>query len=64
MARPTLAAVKESCRDFAETLGVDLQFLQSNHEGALVDWIHEARHTGRCHHHQPGRLFLLLDLHP
>ena len=41
----TLAAVKESCRDFAETLGVDLQFLQSNNEGALVDWIHDARHT-------------------
>ncbi len=41
----TLAAVKESCRAFAEVLGVDLQFLQSNHEGALVDWIQDARHT-------------------
>ncbi len=41
----TLAAIKESCRAFAETLGVDLQFLQSNHEGALVDWIHDARRT-------------------
>ncbi len=41
----TLAAVKDSCQEFAETLGVDLQFLQSNHEGALVDWIQDARHT-------------------
>ena len=41
----TLAAVEESCRDFAETLGMELQFLQSNHEGVLVDWIHEARHA-------------------
>lgn len=41
----TLAAVEQSCRAFAEILGVDLQFLQSNHEGALVDWIQDARHT-------------------
>jgi len=41
----TLAAVEESCRMFAETLRAELQFLQSNHEGALVDWIQEARRT-------------------
>jgi 3-dehydroquinate dehydratase-2 len=41
----TLAAVEASCRMFAETLGAELQFLQSNHEGALVDWIQEARHS-------------------
>lgn len=41
----TLAAVRESCRAFAEIVSVDLKFLQSNHEGALVDWIHDARHT-------------------
>jgi 3-dehydroquinate dehydratase-2 len=41
----TLAAVEESCRAFAELLGVELAFRQTNHEGVLVDWIHEARHA-------------------
>ena len=41
----TLAAVEKSCRMFAETLRAELRFLQSNHEGVLVDWIQEARHT-------------------
>lgn len=40
----TLAAVEKSCQDFAEILGVDLQFAQSNHEGVLVDLIQQARH--------------------
>ena len=40
----TLAAVEASCRAFAEVLGAGLEFRQSNHEGVLVDWIHEARH--------------------
>lgn len=41
----TLAAVEKSCRMFAEILRAELQFLQSNHEGVMVDWIQEARHT-------------------
>ena len=40
----TLAAVEASCRAFAKALGAGLEFRQSNHEGVLVDWIHEARH--------------------
>lgn len=41
----TLAAVEKSCRDFAGVLGADVDFRQSNHEGDLVDWIHEAADT-------------------
>jgi len=39
----TLAAIEVSCRDFAEWLGVVLEFQQSNHEGALVDLIQSPR---------------------
>jgi 3-dehydroquinate dehydratase II len=39
----TLAAIEASCRAFAEVLGAGLEFRQSNHEGMLVDWLHEAR---------------------
>ncbi len=39
----TLADVKEKCRQVAADLGLDLRFEQSNHEGQIVDWIHEAR---------------------
>lgn len=39
----TLADVEASCRALAAELGLELRFLQSNHEGQIVDWIHEAR---------------------
>lgn len=39
----TLADVERACADLAGRLGVAIRFLQSNHEGQLVDWIHEAR---------------------
>ena len=38
-----LAAIEASCRDFAEFLDISLEFHQSNHEGALVDFIQSAR---------------------
>lgn len=41
--RETLADVETACRALAATLGVALDFRQSNHEGVLVDWIQEAR---------------------
>ncbi|MCV6596661.1 MAG: type II 3-dehydroquinate dehydratase [Mangrovicoccus sp.] len=41
----TLADIESSCRALAEDLGVELDFLQSNHEGVLIDAIHEARGT-------------------
>jgi 3-dehydroquinate dehydratase-2 len=39
----TLADVEAACRAAAEAASLGLRFLQSNHEGVLVDWIHEAR---------------------
>lgn len=38
-------ALKERCERHALTLGVGLDFRQSNHEGVLIDWIQEARGT-------------------
>ena len=38
----TLADVEKMCRAEATGLGLELQFRQSNHEGQLIDWIHEA----------------------
>ncbi|MFC5585966.1 type II 3-dehydroquinate dehydratase [Nitratireductor kimnyeongensis] len=38
----TLAGIEASCRNKASTLGMQVEFRQSNHEGDLVDWIHEA----------------------
>src|SRR3954451_3213441 len=40
--RFTLADVEKLCRDAAEALGHQVDFRQSNHEGDLIDWIHEA----------------------
>ena len=38
----TLADVEAACRQAAKTHGADVDFHQSNHEGALIDWLHEA----------------------
>lgn len=38
----TLDAIEQDCRDAASTLGLTVEFRQSNHEGTLVDWIQEA----------------------
>lgn len=38
----TLDTIAENCRSAAADLGVEVEFRQSNHEGDLVDWIHEA----------------------
>lgn len=40
--RETLADVEQRCQSAAEDLSLELIFRQSNHEGKLVDWIHEA----------------------
>ena len=41
--RTTLTMIETSCRSHAETLGIGLEFMQSNHEGVLIDAIHAAR---------------------
>lgn len=38
----TLQDVETQCKTVAQQLGFALEFRQSNHEGELVDWIHEA----------------------
>jgi 3-dehydroquinate dehydratase II len=41
--RTTLDEIRESCERTARELKVSLAFMQSNHEGQLVDWIQAAR---------------------
>ena len=38
----TLKDLERLCRDRATLHTLDLEFRQSNHEGDLIDWIHEA----------------------
>ena len=42
----TLADVQQLCTQACERLGLALEFRQSNHEGVLIDWLHEA---GKVH---------------
>lgn len=39
----TLEDVYERCQKLADEFGLEARFEQSNHEGQLIDWIHEAR---------------------
>ena len=43
--RETLDDVVARVADLAEELGLTIRAQQSNHEGQLVDWIHDARGT-------------------
>jgi 3-dehydroquinate dehydratase-2 len=45
--KATLADVEALCREAATRLALEIDFRQSNHEGQLIDWIHEAK--GRHH---------------
>jgi len=38
----TLSAIADDCRAAGASLGVEVDFRQSNHEGDLVSWIQEA----------------------
>ena len=39
----TLSDVEAACRSHAAGLGLEVDCRQSNHEGQLIDWVHEAR---------------------
>ena len=52
--RETLDDVVARTADLAEELGLTVRALQSNHEGQLVDWIHEARGTSAAIILNPG----------
>jgi 3-dehydroquinate dehydratase-2 len=39
--RETLAEIHEGIRDAASGLGLEVEFFQSNHEGALIDRLHQ-----------------------
>jgi 3-dehydroquinate dehydratase-2 len=44
--KATLEDVAEGCASLAEELGLTIRFHQSNHEGQIIDWIHQARSDG------------------
>jgi 3-dehydroquinate dehydratase-2 len=44
----TLEDVRRRCEARASTLGYDLVFRQTNHEGELIDWVQEAREAARA----------------
>jgi 3-dehydroquinate dehydratase-2 len=41
--RATLTELEAEIREEARSLGIPVEFFQSNHEGALIDRIHQAR---------------------
>ncbi len=43
----TLSGIADRCAAVATECGLELDFRQSNHEGELIDWIHEAGHEVR-----------------
>jgi 3-dehydroquinate dehydratase II len=43
--RETLGEIEVRCRARAAALALQIDFRQTNHEGELVDWIHEARQS-------------------
>ena len=41
----TLGDIEERCTARAASLGLEIDFRQTNHEGQIVDWIQEARES-------------------
>ena len=45
--RETLADVGDACAKLGASLGLETALFQSNHEGVVIDTIHEARHKAQ-----------------
>ena len=52
----TLADVEAACRARAQALGLAVRFEQTNHEGQLIDWLHEAGRSAAGVALNPGGL--------
>ena len=50
----TLDDVTKRCDALAKPAGLKLQAMQSNHEGQIIDWIHEAREAAEAIILNPG----------
>jgi 3-dehydroquinate dehydratase-2 len=44
--RSTLKDIEAMCREAGKRHGYDVECRQSNHEGQIIDWMHEAREKG------------------
>jgi 3-dehydroquinate dehydratase-2 len=52
----TLADIERACAPVAAGLGLDARWRQTNHEGQLIDWLHEAHASARAVVLNPGGL--------
>lgn len=52
--KQTLEDINSTLRDYAASLGVELRIVQSNHEGEIIDAIHEALGWADCILINPG----------
>ncbi|WP_292292930.1 type II 3-dehydroquinate dehydratase [Marivita sp.] len=50
----TLEDVAKRCEALAKPAGLGLRSMQSNHEGQIIDWIHEARDSAEAIIINPG----------
>lgn len=44
----TLETIEEACRELAASLGITVDFRQTNDESQLVTWLHEAADMSAC----------------
>lgn len=50
----TLADIEADCKAAGTELGIEVDFRQTNHEGVLVDWLHEADEKAKAVCINPG----------